>query len=76
MQILHAPCRLAQEQVAHVSVFNGTVCSTALQAFGAELAPSCPLFARKFGPEVADAVARLMEVTDLLKSPGLLSQMD
>ena len=59
-----------------MSAFNATVCSTYVQPFGSDLAPSCPLFARKFGPEVADAVARLMEVTDLLKSPGLLSQMD
>ena len=72
----HVSCSVAAGQVAHVSLFNATVCSAHVPGFGGELAPSCPLFARKFGPEVADAVARLMDVSRLLRSPGLLSQMD
>ena len=69
-------CRLAKDQVAHVSAFNATVCNTYVPPFGNDLAPSCPLFARKFGPEVADVVTRVMDVTKFLRSPGLLSQMD
>ena len=59
-----------------MSAFNATVCNTAVPPFGADLAPSCPLFARKFGPEVADAVTRVMDVTRMMRIPGLLSQMD
>ena len=69
-------CSVAAGQVAHVSLFNATVCSSHVPGFGGELGPSCPVFARRFGPEVADAVTRLMDVTKLLRSPGLLSQMD
>lgn len=68
--------RLAGDQVAHVSAFNATVCSNYVPPFGSDLAPGCPLFARKFGPEVADAVTRVMDMTGLLRHSGLLSQID
>ena len=73
--VWHVPCRVAAGQVAHVSVFNATVCHSHEPGFGGELAPSCPLFARKFGPDVADAVSQLMGVTSLLREP-FLSQRD
>ena len=59
-----------------MSAFNATVCNNAVPPYGAELEPSCPLFARRFGPEVADAVTRVMDVTRMMRNPGLLSQMD
>ena len=69
-------CRLAEDQVAHVSAFNATVCNKYVHPFGSDLAPSCPLFARKFGPEVADKVTQILGATGLLRYVGLLSQMD
>ena len=59
-----------------MSAFNATVCSTYVHPFGSDLAPSCALFARKFGPEVADKVTQIMGATGLLRHVGLLSQMD
>ena len=62
--------------MAHVSAFNATVCGAYVQLFGSDLAPSCPLFARKFGPNVADKVTQIMSATGLLRHVSLLSQMD
>lgn len=59
-----------------MSAFNATVCSTYVQPFGSDLAPSCPLFARKLGPEIADKVTHIMNATGLLRRTDPLSQMD
>ncbi|CAL8469014.1 g8555 [Coccomyxa elongata] len=74
-QIEAAVCRdkmateLAQEHLVHFSGFNATVCALPALEYRHPLAPNCPLFARKFGPETADAV------TEVMKQSGFLTQV-
>lgn len=59
----------AQEQLVHFSQFNASVCASPAPVYGQPLGPECPLLARKYGPEVADAV------TLILRQSGFLSQL-
>ncbi len=60
---------LAKEHLVHFSGFNATVCALPPLEYRHPLGPTCPLFARKFGPETADTV------TEVLKQTGFLTQV-
>lgn len=61
------PHRAAEEQLIHFSGFNGTVCETPAADYGRALGPECPLLARKFGPDVADAVTHVVRTSKVLR---------
>lgn len=69
--ILHA----AQQQLVHFSGFNTSVCATHTPPYRLHLIPACPLLARKFGPETADAVTEIMKQSDFL-SQSKLEQLE
>ena len=60
-------CRGAEGLIIHFSGFNGTACYTPAADYGQPLGPECPLLARKFGPEVADAVTDVMRRSHILR---------
>lgn len=65
----------AQQQLVHFSGFNTSVCATHTPPYRLHLIPACPLLARKFGPETADAVTEIMKQSDFL-SQSKLEQLE
>ena len=65
----------AQQQLVHFSGFNTSVCASWTPPYRLHLATACPLLARKFGPETADALTELMKQSEFL-SQAKLEQLE
>ncbi|EIE20983.1 hypothetical protein COCSUDRAFT_43360 [Coccomyxa subellipsoidea C-169] len=65
----------AQQQLVHFSGFNTSVCASWTAPYRLHLATACPLLARKFGPETADALTELMKQSEFL-SQAKLEQLE
>lgn len=53
-------CRTASYQFIKLQNMNSTVCKQEVPEYSQTLGPQCPLFARKFAPETAQAITALI----------------
>lgn len=61
MNLSHSShCRTASYQFVKQEALNASTCGVEVPEYSGTLGPQCPLFARKFAPETAQAITTLV----------------